>query len=88
MNFFLGFNEPDVSCTVDDNPVECFTFTLEDKGFILNPEKNQWERTWTTQTKTGEEHVLEVYRLEESGQWRQIMYGTDNSVFFENEVNY
>ena len=87
-NFFYGFNQPqETVCTVDDDPVECFTFTLEDQGFALNPEKTHWERVWTTNTKTGTAEVLEVYRLEDDG-WKQIMYGTDNSVFFENEVNY
>ncbi len=84
INLFYGFNQPDkkVECDVDGNPVECFTFTLEEKGFAYNEEKERWERTWTAPTKEGSETALEVYKLEGS-QWTSLMYGNNGELFYE-----
>tara|TARA_B100000029_G_C17022904_1_gene759271 strand:- start:128 stop:463 length:336 start_codon:yes stop_codon:yes gene_type:complete len=90
MNFFIDekFNKEQdklETCMLDDDPVDCFTFDLEDKGFVYNDITDWWERTWSVKTKTGEETSKEVYKKEGS-QWKSMMFGNDGELFYEQTV--
>ena len=91
MNWF-GSSDPkwdpdQVQCSVDEDPVDCFTFQLEEKGFHYDETEEWWERTWYAKTKAGEETSKEVYKQEyPSGKWVSKMYGEDGQLFFEQTV--
>ncbi len=76
-----------ISCEVDGDPVDCFTFTLEEKGFEYNEDEDWWERTWSVKTRTGQETSKEVYKQDyPSGQWKSMMFGDQGDLFYEQTV--
>ncbi len=83
--FYNQSDKQDVTCEVDNNPVDCLTFKLEDKGFTYNKEEDWWERTWSVPTKTGEETSKEVYKLE-GEVWKSMMFGNTGELFYEQTV--
>ena len=44
-----------------------------------------WERKWTT--NQGKESIREVYQELENGEWKQMMIGYGDNVFFEEKVS-
>ena len=73
------------TCTIDENPVDCFTFKLEEKGFTYNEDRDWWERTWTVETKYGQETSLEVYK-QDGDSWKTLMFGNEGDLFYEQTV--
>ena len=63
-----------------------YIIELEEKGFRYNEVDAQWQRVWATVTKTGTETVLEVRKKEKDG-WKYIMYGDNDNVFYEYNLN-
>ena len=47
--------------------------------------RDWWERTWST--NEGQETILEVYKEEPTGEWKQLMIGYGDRGFYEEEVN-
>ncbi len=88
------FDPENVTCTIDDEPVNCNTWQkdgfLDDlyiKGFDFNSDKNWYERTWTTNTREGTESTIEVYQQDKStGNWKSLMFGNTGELFYEEDV--
>ena len=76
-----GFNNLDV-----EEKEPSFTDNLVQKGFRYNETHNWWQRTWTTQTLTGVESCLEVYKKNEEDEWVSIMYGNEGDMFYEEKI--
>ena len=76
---------PEVTCSVDDEEVDCFTLGLPDKGFVYNKSHDWWQRTWTAPTPTGVLTCLEVY-VKKDGEWKSVMYGDSGDIFYEEPV--
>ena len=70
---------------VEEEPVPSFTDRLPEKGYVYNDVRDWWERTWAT--NEGQETILEVYKEEPAGEWKQLMIGYGDRVFYENPVN-
>ena len=70
---------------VEEEPVPSFTDGLPAKGYVYNDVRDWWERTWST--NEGQETILEVYKEEPTGEWKQLMIGYGDRVFYEEEVN-
>ena len=84
--WWQSFKEWFVSLTrVEEEPVPSFTDGLSAKGYQYNDVRDWWERTWST--NEGQETILEVYKEEPAGEWRQLMIGYGDRVFYENPVN-
>ncbi len=64
---------------------EYFISSLKEKGYMYNLGNEWWERKWTT--NQGKESIREVYQELENGQWKQLMIGYGDRVFFEEEVS-
>ena len=64
---------------------EFFLQDLKEKGYMYNL-GNEWcERKWTT--NQGKESIREVYQELENGEWKQLMIGYGDHVFFEENVS-
>ena len=64
---------------------QLFLQGLKDKGYSYDSGNEWWERKWIT--NSGKESILEVYQELESGNWKQLMIGYGDHVFYEEEVN-
>ena len=62
--------------------IKCIT----DNGFLYDASHQGYTRIWETKTPEGKLQCLEVYKQEDN-QWKQIMYGSDGSVFFTEDIN-
>ena len=47
--------------------------------------RDWWERTWST--NEGKETIIEAYKEDPPGEWKQLMIGYGDRVFYEEEVN-
>ena len=84
--WWQSFKEWFVSLTrVETEPVPSFTDGLTDKGYVYNDVRDWWERTWST--NEGQETILEVYKEEPAGEWKQLMIGYGDRVFYEEKVD-
>ena len=64
---------------------EFFLQDLKEKGYMYNLGNEGWERKWTT--NQGKESIREVYQELENGEWKQLMIGYGDHVFFEEQVD-
>ena len=64
---------------------EFFLLDLKEKGYMYNLGNEWWERKWTT--NQGKESIREVYQELENGEWKQLMIGYGDHVFFEENVS-
>ena len=64
---------------------EYFISSLKEKGYMYNLGYEWWERKWTT--NQGKEFIREVYQELENGEWKQLMIGYGDNVFFEEKVD-
>ena len=62
-----------------------FLQDLKEKGYMYNLGNEWWERKWTT--NQGKESIREVYQELENGEWKQLMIGYGDHVFFEEQVD-
>ena len=62
--------------------IKCIT----DNGFLFDASHQGYTRIWETKTPEGKLQCLEVYK-QENNQWKQIMYGSDGSIFFTEDIN-
>ena len=62
--------------------IKCIT----DNGFLYDATHQGYTRIWETKSPEGKLQCLEVYKQEDN-QWKQIMYGSDGSVFFTEDIN-
>ena len=62
-----------------------FLVDLKEKGYMYNLGNEWWERKWTT--NQGKESIREVYQELENGEWKQLMVGYGDHVFFEENVS-
>ena len=62
-----------------------FLLDLKEKGYMYNLGNEWWERKWTT--NQGKESIREVYQELENGEWKQLMIGYGDHVFFEEQVD-
>ena len=63
-----------------------FIRCILENGFLYDDTHNGYTRVWETNTTDGKLQCLEVYKQEDN-QWKQIMYGSDGGVFFEETIN-
>ena len=62
--------------------IKCIT----DNGFLYDATHQGYTRVWETNTPDGKLQCLEVYK-KDNDEWKQIMYGSDGSIFFEENIN-
>ena len=62
--------------------IKCIT----DNGFLYDATHQGYTRVWETNSPDGKLQCLEVYKQEDN-QWKQIMNGSDGSIFFEEQIN-
>ena len=55
-------------------------------GFLFDDTHQGYTRVWETNSPDGKLQCLEVYKQEDN-QWKQIMYGSDGSIFFTEDIN-
>ena len=85
----FGFGSNDkIEGEADPQVVEEMKFLdlLREKGCVYNDGHNSWERNWVVATWSGSERSSEVY-TKNGGKWKVTMYGNDDNVFFEQEVD-
>ena len=63
-----------------------FIKCILENGFLYDESHQGYTRVWETNTPDGKLQCLEVYK-QENNQWKQIMYGSDGGVFFEETIN-
>ena len=63
-----------------------FIKCIIENGFLYDDTHQGYTRIWETNTPDGKLQCLEVYKQEEN-EWVQIMYGSDGSVFFKENIN-
>ena len=63
-----------------------FIKCIQDNGFLYDATHQGYTRVWETNTPDGKLQCLEVYKKDNSV-WKQIMYGSDGSVFFTENIN-
>ena len=78
------FNPDRVHCYLDGKEVDCFIDRLESDGYHYDSGNAWWERTWST--NNGKESIREVYQPLESGNWKQLMIGYGDRIFYEETV--
>ena len=78
------FNPDRVHCYLDGKEVDCFIDRLESEGYQYDSGNAWWERTWST--NNGKESIREVYQQLESGNWKQLMIGYGDNIFYEESV--
>ena len=79
------FDPEQVHCYVDGKEVNCFIDRLEIEGYHYNSGNDWWERRWST--NNGKESIKEIYQPLESGNWKQLMMGYGDRIFYEETVN-
>ena len=62
--------------------IKCIT----DNGFLYDATHQGYTRVWETNSPDGKLQCLEVYK-KDNDEWKQIMYGSDGGVFFEETIN-
>ena len=78
------FNPEKIHCYVNGKEVDCFIDRLETEGYKYDSGNDWWERTWST--NNGKESIREVYQQLESGNWKQLMIGYGDNIFYEESV--
>ena len=63
-----------------------FIKCIQDNGFLYDDTHQGYTRIWETNTPDGKLQCLEVYK-KDNDEWKQIMYGSDGGVFFEETIN-
>ena len=63
-----------------------FIKCIQDNGFHFDDVHLGYTRIWETDGPEGKLQCIEVYKQEDN-QWKQIMYGSDGSIFFEEQIN-
>ncbi len=66
---------------------DAFIEGLKEKGCHYNEDEECWERVWVVATRNGSERSREVYKKDDEGKWKVVMYGNTGEVFFEHPVN-
>ena len=79
------FNPEKVHCYVDGEEVDCFIDRLETEGYQYDSGNEWWQRIWST--NNGNESIKEIYQQLESGNWKQLMIGYGDRIFYEETVN-
>ena len=79
------FNPEKVHCYVDGKEVDCFIDRLEIEGYRYDSGNEWWQRIWST--NNGKESIKEIYQPLESGNWKQLMIGYGDNIFYEETVN-
>ncbi len=79
------FNPEKVHCYVDGEEVDCFIDRLETEGYQYDSGNEWWQRIWST--NNGKESIKEIYQPLESGNWKQLMIGYGDNIFYEETVN-
>ena len=79
------FNPEKVHCYVDGKEVDCFIDRLEIEGYRYDSGKEWWQRIWST--NNGKDSIKEIYQPLESGNWKQLMIGYGDNIFYEETVN-
>ena len=64
---------------------QLFLQGLKDKGYSYDSGNEWWERKWIT--NGGKESILEVHQELENGEWKQLMIGYGDHVFYEEKVD-
>ena len=64
---------------------QLFLQGLKDKGYSYDSGNEWWERKWIT--NGGKESILEVNQELENGEWKQLMIGYGDHVFYEEKVD-
>ena len=64
---------------------QLFLQGLKDKGYSYDSGKEWGERKWIT--NGGKESILEVHQELENGEWKQLMIGYGDHVFYEEKVD-
>jgi hypothetical protein len=82
---FDPFDPEKVTCSIDDDEVDCATFKLEDDGYAYDQDNEWWVRTWTT--NNGKESIQEVFQQLENGKWNKLMIGYGDQIFYEQQVD-
>jgi len=72
--------------SVTDLTEKRFIKCITDNGFLYDATHQGYTRIWETKSPEGKLQCLEVYKQEDN-QWKQIMYGSDGSVFFTEDIN-
>ena len=72
--------------SVTDLTEKRFIKCITDNGFLFDATHQGYTRIWETKSPEGKLQCLEVYKQEDN-QWKQIMYGSDGSVFFTEDIN-
>ena len=79
------FNPEKVHCYVDGEEVDCFIDRLETEGYQYDSGNEWWQRIWST--NNGKDSIKEIYQPLESGNWKQLMIGYGDNIFYEETVN-
>ena len=64
---------------------QLFLQGLKDKGYSYDSGNEWWERKWIT--NGGKESILEVHQELQNGEWKQLMIGYGDHVFYEEKVD-
>ena len=64
---------------------QLFLQGLKDKVYSYDSGNEWWERKWIT--NGGKESILEVHQELENGEWKQLMIGYGDHVFYEEKVD-
>ena len=78
------FNPEKIHCYVDGKEVDCFIDRLETEGYQYDSGNDWWERTWST--NKGKDSIREIYQPLDSGNWKQLMIGYGDRIFYEETV--
>ena len=70
---------------VDDKEEDCFIGKIESQGYTYDNGNDWWARTWTTESEP-KESIEEIYQQLENGNWKQLMIGYGDRVFYEEDV--
>ena len=65
---------------------ERFIRSIQEQGFLFDDTHEGYTRVWETNTPEGKLQCLEVYKQVDN-EWKQIMYGSDGGVFFEEQIS-
>ena len=69
-----------------DEEIE-FIQSIMDKGFHYDKVNDEYVRKWATETGP-KESILEIYKKQwDTNQWKQLMVGYGDYVFYEETVN-
>ena len=62
-----------------------FLIKLKDDGYQWSSIKQWWWRKWET-TSTPKESIIEAFKEDDNGEWKQLMIGYGDRVFYEEKV--